>query len=77
MTVCRIRCRQEDQDRVRSPPAPAASASALLSVFDGSDPNGTWRLFVQDEYAPTDPGAFSNGWALEIKAQVKAKKKKR
>lgn len=58
-------------------PAPAADANSALSVFDGSNPNGTWRLFVQDEYAPTDPGAFSNGWTLEIKAKVKAKKRKR
>ena len=56
---------------------PDPSASAALSVFDGSDPNGTWRLYVQDEYAPTDPGAIAGGWSLEITAQVTTKKKKR
>lgn len=56
---------------------PLATANAALSVFDGTNPNGTWRLFVQDEYAPTDAGAFAGGWALEITAKAKAKKKKR
>ncbi len=59
-------------------PAPqGTSANESLSVFDGSNPNGTWRLFVQDEYGPEDPGSFSDGWALEITTQVKATKKKR
>ena len=39
------------------------------------EPNGTWRLFVQDEYGPTAAGAFAGGWDLELKA--KAKKKRR
>lgn len=57
-------------------PAPSASANAALSIFDGGNPNGTWRLFVQDEYGPTDFGAFSGGWTVEITAKVKAKKKR-
>jgi subtilisin-like proprotein convertase family protein len=55
-------------------PAPSANASAALSVFDGTDPNGTWRLFAQDDDAPTGIGFFDS-WALEITA--KAKKRKR
>ncbi|MGH2617079.1 MAG: hypothetical protein ACRDJC_17745 [Thermomicrobiales bacterium] len=58
-------------------PAPATSANAALSVFDGTDPNGTWRLFVQDDFASEDSGVFAGGWELELKVQVKAKKKKR
>jgi subtilisin-like proprotein convertase family protein len=54
-------------------PAPAASANAALSIFDGTDPNGTWRLFVQDDNAPTGVGYFTD-WALEIKAKAKVKK---
>jgi hypothetical protein len=60
-----------------NPPAPEAEASAALSIFDGSNPNGTWRLFVQDGYGPTDAGGFEGGWALEITTKVKVKKKKR
>jgi subtilisin-like proprotein convertase family protein len=49
-------------------PAPApdpSDAGTPLSVFDGSDPNGTWRLFiVQDEVDL--PGFISAGWSLQI-----------
>jgi subtilisin-like proprotein convertase family protein len=58
-------------------PAPSAGANAALSVFDGTNPNGTWRLFVQDDDGPNFSGLFEGGWALEITAQVKAKKKRR
>ena len=57
-------------------PAPTAGANASLSVFDGGNPNGTWRLFVQDRYALNHSGGFDGGWELEIQAQVKAKKKR-
>lgn len=53
-------------------PAPTAGGNAALSVFDGSDPNGTWRLFVQDAAAAFDDGAFAGGWEIEV--TVKAKK---
>ena len=55
-------------------PAPSANASAALSVFDGTDPNGTWRLFAQDDDAPTGIGFFDS-WALEITAKVKKRKR--
>ena len=57
-----------------NPPAPSANASAVLSVFDGTDPNGTWRLFAQDDDAPTGIGFFDS-WALEITAKVKKRKR--
>ncbi len=57
-------------------PAPDASANAAFSVFDDTNPNGTWRLFVQDR-GNTDPGYFAGGWELEITAKDKARKKKR
>jgi subtilisin-like proprotein convertase family protein len=59
-----------------NPPAPIATANAALSTFDGTDPNGTWRLFVQDDNAPTGVGYFT-GWELEIKAKAKVKKGRR
>lgn len=49
-------------------PGPAADASAVgsnLSVFDGTNPNGTWSLYVVDDYA-NDSGDFSGGWSLQI-----------
>lgn len=42
-------------------PAPAGSAT-FGSVFDGVDPNGTWRLFAVDD-SPQDSGTIG-GWCL-------------
>jgi subtilisin-like proprotein convertase family protein len=48
-------------------PAPAGSSSApaSLSQFNGTDPNGTWNLFVVDESSP-DSGTISRGWSMDI-----------
>ena len=48
-------------------PAPAGSSSApaALSVFNGTNPNGTWNLFVVDESSP-DSGNISRGWSMQI-----------
>jgi subtilisin-like proprotein convertase family protein len=48
-------------------PAPAASGASSLAAFDGSNPNGTWRLFVTDD-ATGDTGALTGGWSLQITA---------
>lgn len=49
-------------------PTPTAT---VLSAFNGTDPNGTWKLYVaDDDSAPwgTDPsgGTLAGGWALDI-----------
>ena len=49
------------------PPAPAPSTATTLSVFNGTDPNGTWSLFVLDD-AAQDDGSISGGWSLSITA---------
>jgi hypothetical protein len=54
-------------------PAPSADGNAALSVFDGSNPNGTWRLFVQDDFGPGDSGSIAGDWALGITAEVDEK----
>jgi hypothetical protein len=61
----------------KDPAPPVTRANATLSVFDGSNPNGTWRLFVMDSNGPFNPGNFEGGWTLEIQAKIKANKKKR
>ena len=58
-------------------PAPVAGANAALSVFNGSNPNGTWRLFIQDEDGPLNSGVIEGGWTLEIETLVKPRKKRR
>jgi large repetitive protein len=58
------------------PGAPTPSGESALSTFNGSNPNGTWRLFVVDD-AMGSVGAISGGWDLEITAKVKKPKKHR
>ena len=47
------------------PPAPTPAGGSALSVFDGTNPNGTWSLFVTDDQA-NESG--STGWGLLITA---------
>jgi subtilisin-like proprotein convertase family protein len=49
-----------------SPAAPGTSNSpTALSVFKGTDPNGTWSLFVLND-GTDDFGSISGGWSLNI-----------
>ncbi len=45
-------------------PAPAASGATALSAFDGTDPNGVWKLFAYDDTGG-DLTRLS-GWSLDI-----------
>lgn len=44
-------------------PAPAAPFGAALSDFNGTNPNGAWRLFIVDD-AGGDVGSVTGGWSL-------------
>lgn len=46
-------------------PSPARPYGGSLSVFNGTDPNGNWQLFVFDSSAG-DSGSIGNGWSLAI-----------
>ncbi len=50
-------------------PAPVPTGSTALTVFDGTDPNGVWSLYVSDG-AGGDVGAFSGGWSLTLGVPV-------
>ena len=52
-------------------PAPTPSGGSELSVFDRTNPNGTWKLYVVDQWGG-DIGEFAGGWALQIKANVRS-----
>jgi len=48
------------------PPAPPnPGPDSELSSFDGTNPNGSWRLFVGDD-VDSFSGRFEGGWSLEI-----------
>jgi hypothetical protein len=44
--------------------APAGS-DTFASSFNGSSPNGTWRLFARD-FVATESGSVAGGWTLEL-----------
>jgi VCBS repeat-containing protein len=48
-------------------PSPLPSNSSL-SIFNGTDPNGTWTLFVvdDDDDAANFSGSIAGGWQLDI-----------
>ena len=46
-------------------PAPAAAGSSSLAVFNGTNPNGTWKLYVVDD-TQGDIGVLTAGWSLQI-----------
>ena len=56
-------------------PAPALSGNETLAAFNGLNPDGEWRLFIDDDFN-ADTGSISGGWELEITAKVKEKKDK-
>jgi subtilisin-like proprotein convertase family protein len=45
--------------------APPPSGNSALSVFNGTDPNGIWKLYVLDDEAG-DSGNLGAGWCLNI-----------
>ena len=48
-----------------SAPAPAAPYGSTLSVFNGTNPEGTWSLYVMDDRA-INTGSISGGWRLSL-----------
>lgn len=46
--------------------AATAGAATLNSVFGGDDPNGTWSLYVVDDYSGLDQGNLNGGWEITI-----------
>jgi len=49
-------------------PAPATGYGSTLSVFDGTDPNGTWKLYVMDDTRWGNADGSISSWSLDITA---------
>jgi subtilisin-like proprotein convertase family protein len=47
-------------------PAPSAPYVANLEVFAGTNPNGTWQLYVFDDNSFTGGGEILGGWELTL-----------
>jgi subtilisin-like proprotein convertase family protein len=66
----------EGVDEIWGPPAPVGpygnpgpaggGAATLGSTFDGSDPNGTWSLYVTTTTAGDGTGTIAGGWCASI-----------
>jgi len=46
-------------------PAPAAPYSTTLATFNDVSPNGTWSLYIMDDFQG-DSGRITNGWTLGV-----------
>lgn len=46
-------------------PAPPKPFGSTMSIFHGTNPNGSWQLFVLDEFT-SGSGSISNGWSITI-----------
>lgn len=46
-------------------PAPGGPYAATLSTFNGTNPNGTWSLFVTDDGGGNN-GTIAGGWSMTI-----------
>lgn len=52
-------------------PAPTPSGNVPLVIFDGTNPNGVWKLFVADD-GTGDSGQFARGWGVEVEVKPPA-----
>jgi len=48
-------------------PTDTGSWTTTLSSFHGENPNGTWKLWVED-FATVDTGSISGGWGVNLTA---------
>ncbi len=56
----------EAGDIFSNPATPTGPYLADLSVFNGTNPNGVWSLYVQDDSYSSSNGYIDDGWSLSI-----------
>ncbi|MCW9683546.1 calcium-binding protein, partial [Dolichospermum planctonicum UHCC 0167] len=49
-------------------PAPEGPYNTDFSVFNGTNPNGEWRLYIVDDFF-IDSGNVAGGWSISIETQ--------
>ena len=59
---------QNDAFPAPAPPGPYLDPQSL-SIFNGTNPNGTWSLYAFDD-TPSDGGSIGLGWELSITTNV-------
>ncbi len=55
----------DDNADVFPAPAPTDTPGSALSVFNGTNPNGLWQLYVVDDFM-YDTGSIAGGWSLNF-----------
>ncbi len=50
-------------------PAPPKPFGNTMSIFHGANPNGTWKLFVLDEFT-SGSGSINGGWTINIATEL-------
>ncbi len=69
-TVLPANYANEENSADFSDPFPGPAPTVLnrepadLTVFNGTNPNGTWSLYVQDDFSALDDGYIATGWSL-------------
>ncbi len=48
-----------------TPPAPASPKGSRLAVFNSTDPNGPWTLYIRDD-SVGNTGTLAGGWSMSI-----------
>lgn len=61
----------QEADTTMPGPAPNVADGTTLSTLNGLDPNGTWQLFVYDQYGG-DIGQIAGGWSLTLTTGAKS-----
>ena len=61
----------ETSDAFGSPAPTPSTETTLAGAFDGSNPNGTWSLYIVDDNTG-DTGSMAGGWSLTVTTEVAA-----
>jgi subtilisin-like proprotein convertase family protein len=61
----------ENNDTFPSPAPQTTTLVSTLSGFYGTNPNGTWQLYIVDDNG-NNAGTISGGWSLDVQSSITA-----